>query len=854
MEGDGVEKLEWVFYDPEKFRPDKTQEQITRATAETFLKVANEMKKHQQLTQEEYTPEQLAHFLVRLLFCLFAEDMELLPDDIFTQIVKARGGGRSNSYADLQPVLRGLFENMRTGGFFGMWPIRHFDGTLFDDNFVPSIPHDLGRALLQAAEQDWSQVDPSIFGTLFERVIDEEKRAQLGAHYTSEDDIKLIVEPVLMAPLRRRWDEIRRQASRLLGEGRAEARGQGDTGRNGDAQRGVEAAYRMLADFAAEVAAVRVLDPACGSGNFLYVALRHLLDLQKQVIAFASRHELPPIELTVSPVQLYGIEINPYAHELAQVTAWIGYLQWRNENGFGDMADPILRPLHNIRRMDAILAYDEEGRPVEPEWPAADVIIGNPPFLGDKKMISELGHEYVMRVRSVYSERLSGQSDLVCYWFEKARKAISTKEVKRVGLLATQGIRGGANRTVLERIKQDGDIFWAQSDRDWILDGATVHVSLIAFDDGSETKKVLDGKPVSIINSDLTRNIDLTKAEKLSENDNLAFIGTQKGGKFEISRKIAEEMIRSPNPEGQDNSDVIHPWVNGSDLTQRNRDMWIIDFGSYMSLEEASQYNLPIQYIEKHVYPKRKNLRRENHRKYWWIHAESRPGMRAAIDGLSRYNATPRVSKHRVFTWLKSDVVADSAVVVIASEDDYFFGCLHSKIHENWARSKGTQLREAESGFRYSQTMTFETFPFPWPPGQEPAESENEQVAEIAYWARKLVEWRQDWLIPEPPPAGVVDVAYDRLIRSRTLTNLYNGLVYYRETTKSGKLFDPSQFAQETRKSVTRAEIQELDDVHRGLDAAVLDAYGWPPNLTDEEILERLLTLNLHRAKTQEKS
>jgi hypothetical protein len=187
-------------------------------------------------------------------------------------------------------------------------------------------------------------------------------------------------------------------------------------------------------------------------------------------------------------------------------------------------------------------------------------------------------------------------------------------------------------------------------------------------------------------------------------------------------------------------------------------------------------------------------------------------------------------------------------LIAIAREDDYFFGVLHSNVHELWSRGKGTQLRDAESGQRYTLTSTFETFPFPWSPGYEPAESENEQVAEIAYWARKLVEWRQAWLNPEPPPAGVVDVAYERLIKSRTLTNLYNGLVYYRETTKSGKLFDPAQFAKETRKSVTRAEIQALDDVHRGLDTAVLDAYGWPHNLTDEEILEHLLALNLERA------
>jgi type II restriction/modification system DNA methylase subunit YeeA len=178
----------------------------------------------------------------------------------------------------------------------------------------------LGRLLLQAAEQDWSQVDPSIFGTLFERVIDEGKRAQLGAHYTSEEDIMLIVEPVLMAPLKRRWNEVRRQASALL------------TANADPAAR--QQASEMLQAFAAEIANLRLLDPSCGSGNFLYVGLRELLSLQKEVITFAARRELPPIALSVGPEQLYGIEINAYAHELAQITVWIGYLQWRHENGF----------------------------------------------------------------------------------------------------------------------------------------------------------------------------------------------------------------------------------------------------------------------------------------------------------------------------------------------------------------------------------------------------------------------------------------------------------------------------------------------------------------------------------------
>ena len=438
LSGEGLQWLRWAFFDPDKLKPARTQEQITKASANTFVTVADAMKAHQRITGEEYTPEQLAHFLVRLLFCLFAEDLGLLPHNVFTQLIKSQG----DAHVDLRHGLRNLFREMRGGGSFGFYRIRHFDGTLFDDEFVPTVPHDLASALLQAAEQDWTGIDPLIFGTLFERVIDESKRAQLGAHYTSEEDIMLIVEPVVMEPLRRRWDEVRRQADRELRSG-------------ADPQE----VHKLLSDFAAEIAALRVLDAACGSGNFFYVTLRELLNLQKQVIAYAARKELPDISLTVGPEQLYGIEINPYAHELAQITVWIGYLQWRHENGFGEMSEPILRPLRNIQRMDAILTYDTDGNPIEPIWPVVDAIVGNPPFLGGKRMKTELGNRYVEDVFSVYARKVPHEADLVCYWFEKAREKISNGTALRAGLLATNSIRGGPNRTVLDRIKKTGDIF-----------------------------------------------------------------------------------------------------------------------------------------------------------------------------------------------------------------------------------------------------------------------------------------------------------------------------------------------------------------------------------------------------------
>ncbi|MBX3055505.1 MAG: class I SAM-dependent DNA methyltransferase [Anaerolineae bacterium] len=848
LRGEGLEKLRWAFFHPDRFKPDKTQAEITKASADTFIAVAEAMKRHQAMTGEVYTPEQLAHFLARLLFCLFAEDLDLLPHNVFSQIVRSQGV----EHADLQFGLRNLFREMRGGGVFGFYRIREFDGTLFDDEFVPTIPAELARSLLQAAEQNWAQVDPAIFGTLFERVIDPEKRAQLGAHYTSVADIMLIVEPVLLEPLRRRWDEVRRQVDRELRQVPGTA-----VDASSDAVvmavPGTSSAHQLLADFAAEIAAVRVLDPACGSGNFLYVALRQLLDLQKQVIAYAARRGLPEIPLTVGPEQLLGIEINPYAHELAQITAWIGYLQWRHENGFQELPMPILSPLHNIKRMDAIQAVDENGRLTEPTWPAADIIISNPPFLGGKRLKTELGSAYVEQLFQIYEGRVAHEADLVCYWFEKARAMIEMGTVSRAGLLATNSIRGGPNRQVLDRIKQSGDIFMAWSDRPWILEGAAVRVSIVGFDNGRETHRVLDGKPTPAIYANLANTLDLSQARRLEENGGLSFMGVTPAGPFEIDGVTARRWLAASNSSGRLNGDVIRPYYNGNDLSKRPRDVWIVDFGVSMPLAEASLYELPFQYVQEAVYPLRQQNNRAAYREKWWLLAESRSGMRNTLKPLKRYMGTSMVSKHRFFQWLTPDILPANLVIVISREDDYFFGMLHSWVHQLWALRLGTSLEDRP---RYTPTSTFETFPFPWPPGQEPAESADPRVAEIAHWARALHGWREAWLNPPPPPGNTIDVAHAKMVQNRTLTNLYNGLVYYRETrpdrssrpVRSAAPFDRAEFGKVTRHSVSRAEIEELDDIHTALDRAVLDAYGWPPDLGDEEILERLLALNLQRA------
>ena len=409
---DGMRNLRAIFYEPTHFKAEQTTEQVTRRAAEEFARLADHLRK------QGHPSDQIAHFLIRLLFCLFAEDIELLPKGLFFRLIE-RGRLRPGSF-DQQ--LHQLFGAMAVGGFFGEHDIRHFNGGLFDNDTVLSLDNDGLEILHRVASLDWSNIEPSIFGTLFERSLDPSKRSQLGAHYTSKEDIQLIVEPVLMAPLRREWEGIKQQGTDL-----SHRRDSATTPQlRSRYQNELE---RLINGFTQRLATIRVLDPACGSGNFLYVALRALLDLWKEIAIFAGTlglsFMLPLPGFSPSPEQLFGIEINEYAYELAQATVWIGYIQWLHENGYGVPSEPILKLLDNIKNMDAILAYDADGKPVEPEWPAADVIIGNPPFLGGKRLRTELGDHYVDSIFLLYDDRVRREADLVCYWLELGRSLIT---------------------------------------------------------------------------------------------------------------------------------------------------------------------------------------------------------------------------------------------------------------------------------------------------------------------------------------------------------------------------------------------------------------------------------------------
>jgi hypothetical protein len=607
-----LEVLRHVFGDFNQLRPGVAAARVTEAAASDFLRLAKELELERAIAREPPSKEQIAHFLMRLVFCLFADSVELLPNHAFRNLVT----NQRHSPKGFNSILPGLFQAMSSeGSYFGADSIPHFNGGLFTDNSTIELNHaDLG-ILYSASQHDWSHIEPAIFGTLFERSLDAAKRSMIGPHYTSTEDILLLVEPVVMTPLLRRWEAVQSSVLAAL----AEEESAPTNSKLPPHLRPDRPALTLLRDWAAELSRIRILDPACGSGNFLYVALKRLLDLWHQARIFGLAHGLTlTLDPIPNPTQLFGIETDFYAHEIASIVVWIGFLQWKHDHGVKDDKEPLLQKLTNIEEADAILRYDEAdkssehpaGQPYEPAWPQADFIIGNPPFLGGKLLRRELGDTYVDNLFALYKGRVKAESDLVVYWFEKARAHLEAGKVDRVGLLATQAIRGGANRAVLERIQQTATIFWAWSDRKWLLHGAAVHVSMIAFekshhhpvilsegaephpapqskdpDDRGHTHALnplsttapsangattsqpgaqpqedvptapqraegpthwLDGQPVPFINADLTTGSNSASARQLNENANISFQGPTKIGHFEIEPELAQQMFAAP--------------------------------------------------------------------------------------------------------------------------------------------------------------------------------------------------------------------------------------------------------------------------------------------------------------------
>ena len=876
--------LRQVFEGSDSLKPRLSPQELTAKVVQRFGDLGR------RLQERGHHPRDVAHFLNRLVFCMFAEDAGLLDAGLFTRMTRSmqkRPPGEAGAQFDA------LFATMRTGGLFGADVIRWFNGGLFDDK--PALP--LERADLKligdtAGEHDWSEIDPAIFGNLFEEALKATReRPALGAHYTDREKILKIVDPVIIRPLTAEWEaalaEIRAHLQAMAAaddqrkavmERAAQAlRDDAGAAKSGEAARRKElttiakardaaygAARERLEAYLTRLAGFRVLDPACGSGNFLYVALHALKDIERRALVDAERLglEIPAPRVGLACVR--GIEIEDYAAELARVTLWIGDLQWNAKNSYTGLAEPILSSLDQIECRDALLNADG----TEADWPDAEVIVGNPPFLGGKRLRDGLGDAYVERLFSAYRGRVPAEADFVCYWVEKAWRAMpfsahpresgdpagfaiqetdadETKKtwvpafagmsgVKRAGLVTTNSIRGGANRRLLAPIADAGALMEAWADQPWVLEGAAVRVSMIAFGEGFVERR-LEGRVAARINADLTGAVaDLTKAARLMENCGVSFIGTQKNGPFDVAGEQARIWLKAPsNPNGRSNGDVLRPWLNGMDVTRRPSDRWIIDFEARPE-SDAALYEAPFEHVTREVKPTRDGLRDNQRRIRWWQLGRSGDDWRAALTGANHYIVTPRVAKYRIFKKIDVKIFADCQLVGIARDDDTTFGVLHSRFHELWSLRMGTWLGVGNDP-RYTPSTTFETFPFPGglTPNIPAADyADDPRAVAIAQAAAELNRLREAWL--NPPDLVVIepevvpgypdrilprDAAAAKQLKTRTLTNLYNQRPAW------------------------------LDMAHHRLDAAVAAAYGWPADLADDEILARLFALNQQRAQ-----
>ncbi len=829
------QRLRAIWLEPDSYKPKRSNREITEEAARTFAATA------ERLRAAGVAPEGVSHFLTQCLFCFFAEDVGLLPARLFERLV-----GVAATPAQMRGHLSKLFEAMRDGGLFGVEAVPWFNGGLFAKIDVPPLAATDVAALKAASALNWSAIDATIFGTLFERGLDPAKRSQLGAQFTDAGTILRLVEPVVQRPLLAEWQDHKLRIEKALAKSKRH---------NDKAYRDAQAAF---VGFLERLRAYRVLDPACGSGNFLYLALKALKDIEHQVNLEAEAMGLERQHDVTGPHNVLGIELNEYAAELARVTVWIGELQWRVQRGYGFKLNPVLEPLDQIECRDALMNADGS----EAAWPAVDALVGNPPFVGGSRKRRELGDLYFAALDKAYAPRVPGSSDLVCYWFDRALSAIEAGTLQRAGLVSTNSIRGGSNRQVLRRIVLTAHIFEAWDDEPWVNNGAAVRVSLVCFGQAYDAAEVrLNGEPVNHINADLTGSaassefaLDLTVARRLVENQGCAMKGISKDGPFDIEGTLARLWLAEPPIGGRRNVDIVLPRMNGRDFAGRSDDGWVIDFAD-LPLHEAKLHESPFEYVLEHVKPLRDQNRDLQRRDKWWLFGRSNEALRGAQANLDRSIVTVRHSKHRVFRWLAGRVSADSALVVVARADDGTLGVLHSRCHEIWSLRLGTSLEDRP---RYTATTCFETFPFP--AGLTPADTAHQRTealangalvpveltqeirqhaAAIASAAKRLTDLREVWLnppewserVPEVVPLGLAVSPYpDRIVAKpgfekelgqRTLTNLYN--------------LRPAWLAQ----------------AHEALDAAVAAAYGWAdysPALADDEILRRLLALNLARA------
>lgn len=840
--------------------PTRRSAKVTREIAQRLAAVSKALE------AAKHPAEEVAAFLARALFTMFAEDVGLLPEKSFRDLL-ARC---EQSPEKLAPLLTQLWEAMDTGQFaFAIEEkVKRFNGEFFKDRRALPLSRAEIAELRAAADANWKQVEPAIFGTLLEQALDPKERRRLGAHYTPRAYVERLVAATIIDPLRAEWETVLATIERKKGE--AAAFGPFDK----RLSETLKEARALATGFHARLCHTRVLDPACGTGNFLYVALELMKRLEGEVIevieSLQGQERFDWMEAgTVDPHQFLGLEVNPRAAAIAELVLWIGYLQWHFRTKGGPPAEPILKAFKNIVVMDAVLksdrrlVRDEAGRPVtrpgpdgqpveviahdnprRPEWPAAEFIVGNPPFVGGKDIRARMGDAYAEALWAAHAH-MNESADFVMYWWDRAAEMLTRKgtPLRRFGLVTTNSISQVFQRRVMERhlkAKSPVSLIMAVPDHPWTkaaADSAAVRIAMTVAEAGAregvlrEVTREADldtDAPIvetldktGAINSDLTVGVDVASAVPLKANEGLASRGMSlHGAGFIVTREQATTLGLGRRPGLEKH---IREYRNGRDLTARPRDVMVIDlFG--LEIEEVRQrFPEVYQHVATHVKPERDANARATYREAWWVFGEPRSELRPALDPLKRYIATVETTKHRVFQFLDASILPDNMLVAIGVSDAFHLGVLSARLHGVWALRAGGWLGMGNDP-RYSKSRCFDPFPFP--------DASDTQKSVIRDLAERLDAHRKSVLADHP---------------HLTLTKLYNVL----ERLRAGVA--PDALDSGERRIFDDGLVLILKELHDAIDVAVAEAYGWPADLPDEDILARLVALNKERAAEEKR-
>jgi hypothetical protein len=757
----------FTFMNPELDRPPVFNNNLVAVTEKAAGRMGELLTLLTNRQRDAVDPKTAQRFVLQCVLAMFAEDRKLLPEDLFIGMVRecldrTRQGKPSNTY----DILGNLFQEMNRPGITpaGRYQgVEYFNGGLFREVHPLELTQKELELLEAAASQDWKAVRPSIFGNIFESAIGKSnstERHAHGIHFTSEEDILKIVRPTIT----RYWEEKIAGATTLA----------------------------ELSTLQTELRNYKVLDPACGSGNFLYMAYLELKRLERVLqdkIDARRRSESGQGQMSigfVTPQQFYGMDTNAFAVELARVTLMIAR---KVAIDLCDIHDQPALPLdtldENIVCKDALFT----------EWVKADAIIGNPPFLGGYRMRQELGDEYVNRVFHRFSNVVD-QVDFCSYWFRLTHENLNGKG--RAGLVGTNTIsQVKTRRASLDYVTQGGGIIHdAISTQPWSGE-AVVHVSIVNWVYEKPQEFYLDNQIVETINSSLRVNADVSGSIKLKSNRNYSFEGVKTTGLgFFITETQANQWSRA-EPK---NKDILKLFSTGSDLTRNvngQPDRWIIDFND-MSVEEASDYQLPFTHIKTTVKPERDTNRRDTRRINWWKFGENAPKLRRFMSPLSLCFRVSRVSKWFIFLPVSTKWLPSDATTTVVSDDFYILGILTSNAHRLWVKAQSSTL---EDRTRYTSTTCFQTFPFPQVPASKIITAIRTTAQELHNYRSQQMEKKQ-W----------------------DITKLYNE--YFHEPTS------------------------QLFKLHAKLDQLVLQAYGFN---SDDDLLEKLLTLNLELAEKEKR-